>query len=248
VAKASRKRSYKRGHPVATLLGLEENRAVLWQVFSNVVKPRDTVALSGARKDGGALYNFHEAVMDSLRSMLKEGVRSIVLASPLRADYATEFLDHVQRHHAYMTQTDGPNAVAFGMLVGHATQLHEVAELVKTSSFRKLITETTSDEADHIIATLEKRLNDTNRDAAILFSIKEIELLVYSQWKHGGIRPEYLMLTNKYLAESKEKNRLQRLLQISKNKNVKTRVINAETPAGKRLSQLGGLVCFSEPS
>jgi len=54
-------------------------------------------------------------------------------------------------------------------------------------------------------------------------------------------------LTNKYLAETKEKGRAQRLLQISKNRNVKTTVIKVESKAGVRLSQLGGIVCITEP-
>ena len=38
----------------------------------------------------------------------------------------------------------------------------------------------------------------------------------------------------------------QRLLQISQNKGIKTTIVNAETGAGLRLSQLGGLVCFAK--
>jgi len=49
------------------------------------------------------------------------------------------------------------------------------------------------------------------------------------------------------LAGTKNRGRVLRLLQISKNNGIKTTIVNAETRAGIRLSQLGGLVCFAKP-
>jgi stalled ribosome rescue protein Dom34 len=120
-----------------------------------------------------------------------------------------------------------------------------VAGLVKTEAFRELIGETTSEEADRIVVTLEKSLNAPSGRTLVLYSVKEIEDLVFGQFKLDGPRPEYLMLTDRYMAESKEKNRIHRLLQIAKNKRVKTITVKAETNAGKRLTQLGGLVCLA---
>jgi len=240
------KRGYKRGYPIAVLVGLEENRAVLWQVFSEVAKPHVTIELGGMRKDETALYNLHESIVDALRPMLKEGVRSIVVATPLRANYAVELLNHVRKHHSWLIQSKSTNVATFGKLVGSAGSLSEVADLVKTKEFRKLVSEVTSEEADHVVEILEKRLNDAGSGDTLLYSLKEIEDLIYSQWKHGNLKPEFLALTDTYLSGCKEKNRINRLLQIAKNKNVKTRVVNAETRAGKRLIQFGGLVCFTE--
>jgi stalled ribosome rescue protein Dom34 len=58
--------------------------------------------------------------------------------------------------------------------------------------------------------------------------------------------PEYVVLTDKYLEDSKEKNRVNRLLQISKNKNIMTRIVSAETQAGIRINQFGGLICLTK--
>jgi stalled ribosome rescue protein Dom34 len=231
---------------VAVLIGFEESRAVLWRIFSNVVKPDVIVNLAGKRNDELALYNFHESIVNALRPVLNEGVRSIVVVAPSKTSRAGDFFDHVRKHHAWLVQSRGPNTAVFGELVGSAGQLHEVAELVKTTGFRELIGETTSEEADRIVDALEKRLNTVEGGAVVLYSLEDVENLIYSEWKSGSLKPEYLMLTNKYLAESKQKNRVHRLLQISKNKDVKTITINAETSAGKRLSQLGGLVCFTK--
>jgi stalled ribosome rescue protein Dom34 len=237
------KRGYKRGYPVALLVGFKDDRAVLWQVFSHVVKLHLTFELGGKRTDERSLYNFHEAVVDALRPLLKEGVRSIVVTAPMKTTYATDFLNHVRKHHTYLIQSKGPERATFAELVGSADQPNQVAEMVKTKEFHKLVAETTSEEADHIVNALEKHLADSS--VVVLFALKEIEDAVYERGRRNELRPQYLMLTDKYLADSKDKNRIHRLLQISKNRKVETRIINAKTPAGKRISQFGGLIFFA---
>jgi stalled ribosome rescue protein Dom34 len=241
-----RKQRYKRGYSVALLVGLEDNRAILWHIFSNVVKPYLTLKLAGKRTDERALYNFHESVVDALRPMLKEGVRSILVTAPSKTTYSGDFLNHIRKHHTYLIQSKKPNGATFAELVGSADQPHNVAELVKTKEFRRLIAETTSGEADTIVNALEKHLN--NENSVVLFTLKEIEDTIYDQERPNDSRTEYLMLTDKYLADSEDKNRIQRLLQISKNRKIKTRIINSETPAGKRISQFGGAVYFTTPT
>jgi stalled ribosome rescue protein Dom34 len=200
---------------------LEVDHAILWRVFSNVVKPHVTLRLSGARADTKALYSFHEAIVDALRPALKEGVKSIVVAAPLKTDYSQVFL------------------------VGSASNPHEVAELVKTKRFRDLVSETTSADADRIVDALERWINDLEDGAIVLYSLEEVEDLIYSKWSSGGVKPEYLMLTDEYLLNRREKNRINRLMQILNNKGVKTVVVDADTSAGNRLKQLGGLVCLA---
>ena len=114
-----------------------------------------------------------------------------------------------------------------------------------SKQFADLIAETTSEEADQIVDSLDKHLYDTGNSSVVLYSLKEIENIVYSREKGREFRTEYLLLTDNYLADSKQKNRIHRLLQISKNKKVKTRIINAETPAGNRITQFGGIIFFA---
>ncbi len=241
------KKSSKRGYAVALLVGFDADQVIIWQIFSHTAKLQAQLKLDGSREDAKSLYNFHESIVNSLRPMLEEGVRSVVVAAPARTTYAQDFLDHVAKHHSYLVQTDKPNRTAFARLVGSADQPHEVAELVKTQEFRRLVVETTSEEADHIVNILEKCLFGKESSSLVLYSLKEIEDTVYSQVKSNENRTKYLLLTDTYLASSKDKNRINRLLQISKNRNVKTRVFNSETPAGKRINQFGGIVYFSAP-
>ena len=237
------KRGYRRGYPVAILAGLEDDRAVLWKVFSNVVKPEKTLWLDGTSNDPKAAYNFHESIINALRPTLKEGVRSIIIASPARTNYAQRFIDHVRGHHAWLVQ--GPNKAIFSEATGSASTLSEVAGLTRTPMFHQLISETTSEETENLIDLLEKRLNASNQNTIILYSLKETEDLIFGPQKSGRPKPEYLVLTDKYLSDSREKNRIHRLMQIATNRNVKTRIVEAESTAGLRLTQLGGMVCFA---
>jgi stalled ribosome rescue protein Dom34 len=233
------RRRYRRGYPLAVLVGLEERRAVLWRVFSEVVKLDTTV------ERGGELYDFHESIVNALRPAFKEGIRSIVVVAPARTDYARSFLDHVRKHHTWLVR-GGPNVATFGELIGAAGQLHEVHELVRAKAFREMIGETTSRDADNIAKVLEKGLSSEESSIVVSYSLEQIEDLVYGQERHDSLRPEHVVLTDKYLADTKNRARILRLLQISKNNGIKTTIIKAESSAGVRLSQLGGLVCFAK--
>jgi stalled ribosome rescue protein Dom34 len=246
VTLVKRKQGYKRGYPVALLVGFEDDHAVLWQVFSHVAKLCLRLRLSEKRTDRKALYSFHESVVDALRPLLNEGIRSIVVTAPIRTTYAADFLDHVRKHHSYLIQPERPDGATFAEQVGSVDQPHEAEELVKTKEFRKLVKETTSQEADQVLDALEKHLRSSN--PVVLFSLKEIEDTVYERKRFSDFRTEYLMLTDRYLADNENKNRLHRLLQISRNRSVKTRIVNVETPAGKRLSQFGGIIFFTLPT
>jgi stalled ribosome rescue protein Dom34 len=239
------KRRCKRGYPIAILIGLEENLAALWKVFSNAVKHEKSIQLDGTRNDLKALYNFHESIINALRPTLKEGLRSVILASPAKNNYAENFIGHVQSHHAWLTQ--GPNKATFSQITGSADTLPKVTALTRNPAFHQIISVTTSEETETLIDLLEKRLNAPNQGALVLYSLKEIEDLIFGPWKPSKPKPEHLMLTDKYLSGSREKNRLYRLMQIAQNRNVKTRIVNAESPAGKRLAQLGGMILLAQP-
>jgi stalled ribosome rescue protein Dom34 len=245
VTKPKRKRRYRRGYPVAVLVGFEADHAVLWRIFSRVAKPSLKVELDGKRTDEKALYNFHESVVDALKPVLKEGVKSVVVAAPSRTTYTADFMEHVRKHHRYLIQSKNENRANFAELVGSADSRVNVAELVKTRQFARIVAETTSEEADRIVDVMEKHLYRSGDGAVVLYSLKEIEDTIYDRNKKDEFVNAYLLLTDQYLAGSKSKNRIHRLLQISQNKKVKIRIVNSETTAGNRISQFGGIVFFS---
>jgi len=234
------RRRYRRGYPLAILVGLEERRAVLWRVFSEVAKLDGAVEHTGE----GGMYDYHESIVNTLRPALKEGIKSIVVAAPARTDYARNLLDHIRKHHAWLVR-GGSNAATFGELFGSASQLHEVHELVRTKGFHEVIGETTSRDAESIVAVLEKSLYSDDSSMIVSYSLEEIEGLVYGRHGQGRPKPEHIVATDRYLADTKNKGRIMKLLQVSKNKSIKTTIVSNETAAGRRLGQLGGLVCFA---
>jgi len=235
-------KTYRRGYPVAILLGIESGDAALWQVFSQVFKHQQTLSLNGKRNDAKAEYNFHESIVNALRQTLREGVRSIIVASPAKTNYAQEFLNHIKAHHSWLIQ--GANRATFSTITGSANTSPQVAALTKTAMFKQLIQETASEETENLLEILEKRLNTA--DNLVLFSLQEAENMILGTQVVGKPKPEYLLLTDEYLSSSRQKNRVYRLLQIAKNRSIKTRIINAESTAGLRLNQLGGLVCLAK--
>jgi stalled ribosome rescue protein Dom34 len=239
-------RPYRRGYAVALLVGLKENYAAIWKVFSNVVKPEKTIDFTKTKGDSKTLYNFNEAIVNAIRPTIKEGVKSIVVATPPKTDYSQTFLRHLKNHHAWLTQ--GPEKATFAEMSGSATTLHEVTLLTRTLEFRQIIGDTTTQETENLVELIEKALNAPSIEPLILYSLEEIEDKVLSSWIPGKPKPDYIMITDAYLSASRQKNRLQRLMQIAQNRGIKSRIVKADSLAGKRLSQLGGIVCILKPT
>jgi stalled ribosome rescue protein Dom34 len=232
-------KSYRRGYPVAILIGVEADHATIWQIYSQVAKPQQTIPLNDRRAQK-ALYNFHETIINALRPTLKEGVRSLIIASPPRTSFAQELQEHISGHHSWLFS--GNNKATISLIASSASTPPQIAALTQKSAFKELIQENAQQENENLLEVLEKRLNAPDR--LVLFSLEEAESLILNP--QGKLQPEYLLLTDDYLAGCRQKNRLHRLMQIAQNKKIKTRVINAESNAGARMTQLGGIVCLAQ--
>ena len=235
-------KSYRRGYPVALLIGLGPNLAVLWKVFTNVVKLERTIDFSGSGGDAKAVYNFYEAIINAIRPTIREGTKSVIVASPPRTSFSSEFLSHVQGHHSWLTQ--GGERATFAEITGPAITLHDVTLLTRTVEFQNTVGETTLQETENLLELLEKNLNASTPESLVLYSLEEIEDKIFGAWLPGKVKPDYLLLTDKYLAGARQRGRLQRLIQVAANRKVKSRIVKADSPAGKRIMQLGGLVCI----
>ena len=231
-------KSYKRGYPVAVLVGVEQSQVAIWKIYSKVAKPEANIQLEGPRTDTKGLYKFYEVIINKLRPILKEGVRSIIVAAPQKTSYSQDFLNHVKGHHQWLFE--GVNKATFKQIVGSAVTHTQVSSITSTEEFKQSISDSIFEESENLIELLEKRLSTT--DNLVLFSLEEAEDAIYSCEIPGAPKPEYLLLTDSYLVEDKRKVRINRLMQIAQNKKIKTRIISKETPSGARLNQLGGLV------
>ncbi len=235
-------RKHTRGYPVAVLLGLDEKDASIWELFSKSAKPMITINFNGIRGNLKDLYNFHECIVKNLRNPLRDGVRSIIVSSSPRSRYSQEFISHLDKHQTWLRQ--GENRIAITEMQGLAKSRDQVMQVLHSKTFQDLIRETTSKEADNLTDLMNKQLAVTNSENKVLFSLEEAEDMIFRMTEKSANLAEFLLVTDKYLDESRNKGRLNRLLQIASNKRVRTRVIDAESPAGQRLSQLGGIVCL----
>ena len=227
---------------MAILLRIEEKQATILKIFSKTAKLQKTIYIRGSTNNSKMPYNFYEEIINAIRPTLNEGVRSVILAASPRSSNIREFLNHIQEHHKWFNK--GSSRVTISKIVDPASNPAQLLALAQTEKLRKIVSDTTSEETENLIEILEKRLNVDDKKNHLLFSIEEIEDSILRRHKLGRPRPEYLMMTDKYLRETHEKNRLHRLMQIATNKKVKTRIVDAESPPGNRLTQLGGIVLF----
>jgi stalled ribosome rescue protein Dom34 len=212
------------------LIGLEGDRASTWDIYSESVK-------SGAQIQGEDEYNFYESIVDALRPSIKEGVKSILIAAPNEKDYRA-FMDHIRKHQGWLLGGWSLNTATFTHIREPAMSARQVRELVGTRGFREKLTEASQGDIQQVMGVLEKRLNDPEGIETVLFTLKEVEEAVYG----NGETPEYILVTELFL--SRNRRRTTRLLQVAANRDVRTRIIGPDTPAGARIAQFGGLVCM----
>jgi stalled ribosome rescue protein Dom34 len=212
------------------LIGLEGNQAVTWNIYSESVKP-------GERIQGDGEYNFFESIVDILRPGVKQGIKSVLIAAPDEEEYRN-FMNHIRKHQSWLMSGWSLNTVTFEHIAEPAMTINQVRELVKARGFKEKLAETYRGDLLQVMSVLEKRLNDPEGIETILFTLKEIEDAVYGD----EMSPEYILVTE--LVRSQNRRRTQRLLQVAANKNVKTRIIEPDTPAGARITQFGGIVCI----
>ena len=242
-----RKFRTKRGHPVAILIGLHEDNAVFWRIFSESVKPDITIKRGRKRKyqDNKQVYHFHEAIVDKLRPIIKEGLKSVLLVSPPKKEYSREFLNHVRKHHKWLFKK-GENSVIFTEIEGSAKIQGDVIGLVRQDYFKDAVEDTSNQEGMLILGELDELINKSNENSKILYTLKEIEKEIDKKWKENEIKPNYIILTDEYLENPQKRRRTHRILQIAKNHGIRTKVVNVESVAGMRVKGFGGLICFTK--
>jgi hypothetical protein len=96
---------YKGGYPITALVGFDKKKATVCRIFSMADKPFKTIEFN--ENDRKSLYSLHESIVDALRPIINEGVRAIVLASPVKTGYRSEFLNHVKKHYSWLIRGDG---------------------------------------------------------------------------------------------------------------------------------------------
>jgi stalled ribosome rescue protein Dom34 len=239
----------KRGFPVGVLVGFDEQVIHIWKIFSESVKKYDQIPLERKWKNATEKdrYHFYEDLLNMLRDLIERGLKSILLVSPQGKNWSEGFRTHLEKHHRWLIGSRGNNQASFGQISGKARSYNEVRYLLEQETTKEIINKVTSQEAYFLIKELEKSINSNNPNIKVLYGLKEIEDVIYE----GGKRDDsvsdeldYLLLTDEFLENHKQKNRVYRLKQIANNKGITTKIISEESPAGERIAQFGGIMSF----
>ena len=67
-----------RGYPVAILIGLENQRASLWNIYSRSIKSEIVI-----EKDSTD-YNFFESIINKVRPKVKIGINTILIINAVK--------------------------------------------------------------------------------------------------------------------------------------------------------------------
>ncbi len=212
------------------LVGIEGRQASTWNIFSESIKPGDGVK-------GDNEYNFYESIVDALRPGIKEGVKTILVAAPDEKDYQG-FMNHIRRHQGWLLRGWSLNTVTFEHMPELAMSYDQVRVLVKSDGFRGRLSAATQGDIRQVMEFLERRLNDPEGIETLLFTLEDAEDRVF----RGDKRPEYILVTDVF--RSGRRRRVDRLLQVATNKGVRTRIVEADTSYGARITQFGGFVCM----
>ena len=221
-----------RGYPVAVLIGLENNSASLWNIYSRSIKPDTTIQRENNR------YNYYEAIIDRLRPNVKQGVKTVLVASPDAKTY-DELYQHILKHQRWLIAGYELNRVTIEYVEGSATDIDAVVELIEKSGLQRTIQKASREDIKRVMNVLERRLGTPEGIDTLKFTLTEVEDEVYGD--HGSA--EYILMTTDF--QYNHRRRAQRLLQIAQNKGVKSMIVEAETPMGSRLAQFGGLICLT---
>ena len=248
----ARRKRKKRGYLVALLISFEEQIIHLWKVYSHSIRFYKQMKLRRKWKYASdkLKYHYYEDLVDVIRPLVREqGLKSILLADLPKKDYASSFLDHVQKHHRWLVRSRRDNQVSFGQIEGVARDLKQAKYLINKESTEETLDKTTTQEADLIIKQLEKAINMENKNLKVLYGLKEIEDFIYHGGKKdltAGEKLDYLILTENFLNNHWQKNRLHRLMQIARNKGIMTKIFAEESSSADRIDQFGGILCFKK--
>ncbi|NVM46103.1 MAG: hypothetical protein HWN79_14400 [Candidatus Lokiarchaeota archaeon] len=242
-----RKRRPKRGHPIAILIGLHDTDAVFWRIFSETIRLHIKINRGRKRRnqDKMQVFHFHEEIVNALRPIIKEGIRSVILLSPPKEEYSDEFLNHVNKHHSWLLKR-GDSQVVFSKIVGSQAKNQKDVYYLKTQEhFKKIVNETSNKEGLLILAELTKIINKNEKFSKVLYTWREIdhELKLIKQ-NPNLPRPSYITLTEEYLKNPKNRSKTHRILQIAKTLEIKTKIVSKESEAGAIVEKFGGLVCY----
>ena len=111
--------------------------------------------------------------------------------------------------------------------------------------FKEIVDETSNQEGMLILEELREIINKNEKFSKILYAWKEIDYELRLIKRDSNLpKPNYIILTEEYLNNPKNRNKTHHILQIAQNLEIKTKIVKLESEAGTVVEQFGGLVCY----
>ena len=217
----------RRGYPTAMLIGLDQQAAYFWTIYSESAKLYKI--LQGSCDDEKSLYRFHEEIVEIVRDLLHEGYTGIVVTSEDKMPYPRRFLNHISKRHRWLE-----NRVTVKVLTGKATKTSEVIQLIKANQLQETVANAAEETGVKLLEQLEKALDKGN----ILYTIDELNYAINSNKK-----PVTIMITEEFNMRNQTRRRYQSAIQVSKNIGATVVILKTTNPVSPRLKQLGGFAC-----
>ncbi len=214
----------RRGYPVAVLIGLDNEGAHTWLVYSEAVKADRII-----HRAGGSDYNFYEEVVASLRLHLPEGFAALILASNEKSRTAA-FMEHIKKRHEWIT-----HRVSLRELSDGASTITDVTRLIKDSRLQESVAEASAAGALLRSDELERALES----GSALYTIEELEKALQS---HRRIRA--ILIIEAYDKAHRFSRQYQSVTQRARNFGTQVLILRDDSPTGVRVAQLGGLAAI----
>ncbi|MBD3195767.1 MAG: hypothetical protein GF317_11965 [Candidatus Lokiarchaeota archaeon] len=241
----------KRGFPLGIVVGFDEKAVIFWRLFSETIRKYKSMELTRKWKNSNEKdkYRYFQQIIKILKPLFEEGLKSVLLVSPQGNKWSNEFLKHLQKHHRYLINSKRSRNISFGQMDGFASKLKQVNYLMQKENFHEKIKNISSNETYNLILELEKSLNEEDPKISIVYGLTELEALIYKGGKKDDSvnkKIDYLILTEDYLENHRNKNRIYRLKQIAENKGITTKIVPEDIEASDRIAQFGGIIAFKK--
>jgi stalled ribosome rescue protein Dom34 len=140
----------------------------------------------------------------------------------------------------------GDSKIIISKIVGNQAKTQkDVYYLKYQDNFQNIVNQTSNQEALLILEELKEVIGKNAKFSKILYTWKEIDYELRLINKNPNLpKLNFIILTEEYLNTPKNRNKTQRILQIARNLEIKTKVIKKDSEAGAIVDGFGGIVGF----
>ncbi|MCX6647925.1 MAG: hypothetical protein NTV61_00830 [Candidatus Bathyarchaeota archaeon] len=216
----------RRGYPAAILIGLDNQTANIWLVYSESLKQGKTITKSG--DDEKSVYKHNEEIVEAIRTLLPEGFNQLIIASTEKYTRKSGFIDYINRSHGWLTKR-----LTIKELDKKAVTRGDVLQLIKMNLIQESVSEAAGETNELIMERLEKAVNGGHT----IYTLRELAGVLASEKT-----PDLVLITENFDAANRSSRLYQSTIQKARNLGATVSIMKPDTAAGARVEQFGGFV------